>query len=79
MAAICLSLNVLNQGFWPSFVFVFVCLIGVIPNVCHIIRADSRFAPSQWETSLQSNTIPHWLGTGLESALKYIIHVTLSP
>ena len=24
-------------------------------------RADSRYAPSQWETSLQSNTVTHWL------------------
>ena len=24
----------------------------------HYIMADSRFAPSQWETSLQSNTVP---------------------
>ena len=31
--------------------------------------ADSRFAPSQWETSLQSNAVSHWLGTNLESAL----------
>ena len=30
-----------------------------------IIRADSRFAPSQWETSLQSNDVSHWLGTNL--------------
>ena len=28
-------------------------------------RADSRFAPSQWETSLQSNTVSHWLGANL--------------
>ena len=33
-------------------------------------RADSRFAPSQWETSLQSNAISHWLGASLESALQ---------
>ena len=33
-------------------------------------RADSRLAPSQWETSLQSNVISHWLCTNLESALK---------
>ena len=33
-----------------------------------ISRADSRFAPSQWETSLQCNTISHWLGANLESA-----------
>ena len=28
-------------------------------------RADSRFASSQWETSLQSNAISHWLGANL--------------
>ena len=32
-------------------------------------RADSRLAPSQWETSLQSDTVSHWLGANLESAL----------
>ena len=30
-------------------------------------RADSRFAPSQWETLLQSNRVSHWLGANLES------------
>ena len=25
-------------------------------------RADSRLSPSQWETSLQSNAVSHWLG-----------------
>ena len=30
---------------------------------------DSRFVPSQWKTLLQSNTLSHWLGTNLESAL----------
>ena len=34
-------------------------------------RADSRFAPSQWETSLQSNAVSHWLGANLESALQF--------
>ena len=29
------------------------------------IRADSRLAPSQWETSLQSNAVSHWLGANL--------------
>ena len=33
-------------------------------------RADSRFAHSQWKTSLQGNVVSHWLGTNLESALK---------
>ena len=32
-------------------------------------RADSKLVPSQWETSLQSNTISHWLGANLKSAL----------
>ena len=34
-----------------------------------IYRADSRIAPSQWETPLQSNAVSHWLGAILESAL----------
>ena len=32
------------------------------------IRADSRFAPSQWETALLCNVVSHWLDTSLESA-----------
>ena len=35
----------------------------------YINRTDSRLAPSQWETSLQSNAVPHWLGANLESTL----------
>ena len=31
---------------------------------------DFRFAPSQWETSLQSNAVSHLLGANLESALR---------
>ena len=31
--------------------------------------ADFRLALSQWETSLQSNIVSHWLGINLESAL----------
>ena len=34
-----------------------------------MLRADSRLAPSQWETSLQNKTVSHWLGASLESAL----------
>ena len=41
---------------------------GVVEN--HI-RADSRLAPSQWETALQSNAISHWLGANLES----VVHI----
>ena len=36
---------------------------------CDAHRSDSRFAPSQWETSLQSNGVSDWLSTNLESAL----------
>ena len=31
-------------------------------------------APSQWETSLQSNAVSHWLGTKLQSALSWWRH-----
>ena len=38
-------------------------------NVTPIMyRADSTLAPSQWETSLQSNAVSHWLGTNPQSA-----------
>ena len=33
------------------------------------IRADSRFAPSQWETALLCNDVSYWLGVNLESTL----------
>ena len=36
-------------------------------------RADSRLAPSQWEMSLLSDIISHWLGANLESALYHIL------
>ena len=32
-------------------------------------RADTRLAPSQWETALQSNAVSHWMGGNLVSAL----------
>ena len=37
------------------------------------IRADSRFAPSQWETSLLCSDVSHWLGAKLESAVSMIL------
>ena len=40
-------------------------------------RADSRFAPSQWETSLQSNAVSHWLCANLESALLQYIPIII--
>ena len=41
-------------------------LLGVI-----YFRADSRLAPSQWETALRSNAVSHWLAANLESALYF--------
>ena len=41
-------------------------------GLLYVSRADSRLGPSQWEMSLQSNTISHWLGINLESALLYV-------
>ena len=44
-------------------------------------RADSRFAPSQWETALLCNDVSHWLITSLESALPYLwsLHPLMLP
>ena len=39
------------------------------PSMHPSARAASRLAPSQWETSLQSNAVSHWLSANLESAL----------
>ena len=35
--------------------------------------ADSMIAPGQWETSLQSNAISHWMGASLESSLYNVL------
>ena len=45
------------------------------PNMtgkCIQYRANSWFAPSQWETALLCNDVSHWLRANLELALKYI-------
>ena len=44
----------------------------VILSVSLSYRTDSRFAPSQWETSMQSKAVCHWLGASLESPLSYL-------
>ena len=46
-------------------------------------RDDSRLAPIQWRTSLQSKAVSRWLGPNLESVLYYIqicwicVHLTI--
>ena len=54
---------------WFMLCCVYVKYIPYIDYAHGIPRADSRFAPSQWETSLQSNAVSHWLGANQESAL----------
>ena len=49
------------------------------PTMFHVFftiyyRADSRFAPCQWEMALLCNDISHWLGANLESALYYALY-----
>ena len=50
--------------YWPFPVGFQMPLVNSPPKlpVFWCIRADSSFAPSQWETSLQSDAISHWLG-----------------
>ena len=47
-------------------------------GVCNY-RADSRFAPSQWDTALLCNDVSHLLGASLESALTYHIANFMGP
>ena len=46
------------------------------PLSLYIVSADSRFAPSQWETALLCNDVPHWEGATLKSAL-IVMHSTV--
>ena len=42
-------------------------------NKKNSIRADSRFAPSQWGMALLCNNVSHWLDASLESALSMVL------
>ena len=44
---------------------------GIITKLNIKCRADSRFAPSRWETALLCNDVSHWLGANRESTLEY--------
>ena len=46
-----------------------VDLTRALITIAKHFRADSGFAPSQWETLLQSKTVSHCLGANLESVL----------
>ena len=43
--------------------------MAVMWYIHDIMRDQSRYSPSQWETSLQCNDISHWLGTYLDWSL----------
>ena len=53
-----------------------ICFIGIIYSNADLelrlmeLRADSWFAPSQWEMALLCNEVSHSLGTSLESVLE---------
>ena len=44
-------------------------------NIATYVKADSRFAPRQWETAYLSNEVFHWLGAIIESTL-YVLQLT---
>ena len=52
------------------FGFVAIASVASVSLWYSLNRPDYRFAPRQWETSLQSDTVAHWLGGNLESALQ---------
>ena len=54
----------MSAGCWAS-IFVLIDPSGS-SALKAILMVAARFAPSQWETSLQSNAISHWLGANLE-------------
>ena len=41
----------------------------IIRLMQYILRDQSRYSPSQWETSLQCNDVSHWLGAYLDWSL----------
>ena len=53
----------------PSLYNLHTVVMGLVLLWLYHHRADSRFAPSQWETALLCNDVSHWLGASLESAL----------
>ena len=71
--------NITRTPTWCSFDSWYVNCNSILWKICipaipfvtiwHHSRADSRFAPSQWETALLCNDVSHWWGAGLESAL----------
>ena len=55
---------------WDRFLYKLHEVRLCFSHILHNNRTNSGLTPSQWETSLQSNAVSHWLGTNLESALQ---------
>ena len=59
--------------YWPPSSRTFRIQYQKGQNMKIYLKADFRFAPSQWETPLLCNNVSHWLGTNLESDLYLLI------
>ena len=57
---------------WPKIVH-----SGPAYRFSYPVRADSRFAPTQWETALLCNGVSQWLCVSLEPALSSNIHIEI--
>ena len=58
---------------WWSMIYVNRTVGRCYNCILMIIRADSRFAPTQWETAWLYNEDSHWLGESLESVLIIVL------
>ena len=54
-------------------VITYPCCLQFCPYCYDMFRADSRFVPSQWETTLLCNNVSHWLSASLESTLHAVM------
>ena len=72
------SLRHISCKKWQKMNIWFLVFAQVISEEYCNYRADHPgLAPSQWETSFQSNTVSHWLGANLESNLQLCMHIVL--
>ena len=56
--------NNVMEYFWHKVEEIAVCSCYSM-----FLRDQSRYAPNQWETSLQCNDVSHWLGAHLDWSL----------
>ena len=58
-----------NNGIEPIHRWWHICSSTMLPVVSQYNRDQSRYAPSQWETSVHCNNVSHWLGAYLDWSL----------